>query len=135
MAMTASARRYDSRSVQRSTDMIGPASRPKSVEYSSGDRSCWSKMKRLPASLNGQTMAKKRSGGLHAWMTSKPGDLASSTMSRRVLASATRYSVICVARAAGGAGRLVRAVARHQHAVEVLAEGLVAGGGQMTLTS
>ena len=62
-------------------------------------------------------------------MTSNPGDLARPTMSRRVLASATRYSVTCDAGAAGDAGRPVGTVAFHEHAVEDLVEGLVSRDG------
>ena len=66
---------------------------------------------------------------MQAWMTSNPGDLARPIMSRRVLASATRYSVICSRAPPEAQGGWWRAVARHQHAVEVLAEGLVSRGG------
>jgi hypothetical protein len=49
-----------------------PELRPKRAAYSSGQRSCWSKTRRLPASLNGAATVTKMSGGLQAWTTSKP---------------------------------------------------------------
>ena len=55
--------------------------------------SWWSNTNFLPKSLKNAPMRKKRSGGLHAWITSKPRVSSTRHASRKVWKSAAEYSI------------------------------------------
>jgi hypothetical protein len=55
--------------------------------------SWWSKTKRFPKSLKKAPMRKKRSGGLHAWIASKPRVKSTFQQRKKVFSSATEYSI------------------------------------------